>query len=175
MNTPVIVCMFILGIFIYIFVKALKETGEEQKRNRTSSNPYLIDTEIKYLTGFPDKIGDKEYRIKVYRDKIGFSEKYYDNRNFVIWTKDLIDSRIASENFIREQISLGKMLAFGIFSLAMKKKEKKQVNNYLQLEIMYQGKAETIIFEVPYGLERLNTILRNLARQQRTENNVVDM
>lgn len=156
----------VLGVIAFIvigFVLANFDYGGASQQDETQD--LVIKANGKYLTGLPDKIGNKDFHITIYNEYIElfFVDGRVTNK---IPLKRVYSAKIVSESFIREQISLGKMLAFGVFSLAMKKKQKQEVNNYLQLSFKYENEKVKAIFSIDDDkkLEEIVGYIRNVIR-----------
>lgn len=140
----------IIAFMIYGIPKAIKEQEEQQKINLASENPYLIKTKGVYQTGLPDILPETSCEIRIHKKTLEID--LYKNGQSIKDIKAPINkvynAKIATEEYIREKIHLGKLVAFGIFSLGMKKKKIKEISNYLEITFRYDGEKVSAIFSV---------------------------
>ena len=147
--------------FVYLIIK----TREIKDKMKGKDESILIeDTFAKYLGGFPTvSSDDKRVELTVKKDGIVFNFLGRKPMQFIS-KKDLLGAEIKSESQITEDISLGRVLAFGVIGLAMKKKN--TVNkNYLMISYNDKGKKRDVIMEVSSHLiDRVAVRTRELIR-----------
>lgn len=127
--------------------KLLKKMNDEMKKSYKDREglDYLKSIHsIKYLSGFRD-IGVKEdISILLFQDRIRFKFGKYFQRD--VLKNDISDCRIETETQIRNQISVGKILCFGILSLAGN--NTKEINKeYLVIDGKVKNSNINIILE----------------------------
>lgn len=142
MSDSIFVILFI--ICIIGFINAVRIQGQKDKSN----GGLLFIQSGEYLGGLDDTEGGKSVTIKVYKTntlhlnfgKLGMDEK-------IILLKDIKDIGIKSDIEIQKEISLGRLVAFGIFALGMKK-QKTKVENYTIIKYNDGKKEQNIILKL---------------------------
>lgn len=132
------VIAIIIIIFLFIGLIGLGEQQEQDKKNEV-----LFRGEGEYLGGLSDTEGGKKFTCIFDKNNIAFKGKL----TMRIRISNIKNIAIKSEMQIQSDISLGKMVVFGVFALAMKNK-KTVVNNYSVMNIYQHGKDQTIILRM---------------------------
>jgi hypothetical protein len=109
-----------------------------------------------YLGGFPDIIGGKA-DIEIKENGVFINCKH--NGSKFIFAKNIISSEIKTNTQIEEEISLGKILLFGVFSLGMKNRNT-VVKNYIDIKYNDNGTTRDIILESKQTQNLINTLRR---------------
>lgn len=129
-----VLLLFIIGI-IYIILKSSsvsKEINKEKIQLYVSKGYNYIqnDISIKYKGGIKNLSVNSYVSIDLLKEGLSFN-----NGKKIILFKNIEDISLKSETQIQELISLGKMLFFGVWSLAMEKKKKEINNEYIVLKV----------------------------------------
>lgn len=86
----------------------------------------------------------------------------------VIKMSDILSAELQTETQISEQISLGKLITFGLLSFAMKKNPNEIIREYLVINMKYEDKEISLILKPTkddqYNLEQQFRFLREVNR-----------
>lgn len=162
------------GIWALLIWSALKHKNiskeTEIKIKRTESNLIYHDV-LDYMGGFDDVIGStyKKCHIYVFNDILrfrltkigGFDEDIFKDIPY----KDVVSVKIVSEKYISEQLSLGKLVCFGLLSLGMKKNSKSKVDEYLVITIKYNNEDISIVLDREFNKENMIELLNQIRKQ----------
>lgn len=109
---------------------------------RLSNRAYHIE----YLGGHPLKTDKAQcvFHIYEYGIEIDFMDQYSKPPVIHISLNEVVSSNIETKEQIEDRITLTRMIAFGVYSFAMKKKEKK-IDKYLTLAIRNEQDVESVI------------------------------
>lgn len=146
-----IVAFVIISIIISVVILIMYNNSNE-------SNIIYQDIFCKYLGGYPDIEGGRSAKIGILTKD--FIVIQIGNNTKTIKKNDLINAEIMSEQSIVQNVSLGKIIAFGVFALGMKN-PKTIVKNYLILTYKENEKEISIIID-SNNLERLTRELRQV-------------
>ncbi|NFL87398.1 hypothetical protein FDB24_10730 [Clostridium botulinum] len=128
--------VILLGIII-LFV-SIYNLGKD-KENELKNKIYRPQ----YLGGFKSVSSSKSCLVTIYEDKIKI---YIHGRYANIMKQDILDVMIKNENQIKEQISLGKLICFGVLAFGMRGKSKVITKDYVVLKIIYNEEELSLIF-----------------------------
>lgn len=181
--TPILLIVIVGIIFLVKWIKKsdedtkkiISEINDKRRQNyKEKEGIDYLKTEygIKYLGGFKD-LGkrDNDISIDFFKDRIRF--KFDDNNYRDIKKSDIIDCRIQSETQIRQQISMGKIILLGVFSLAGN--NTKEINKeYALLECYYEGDRISIILEIDFQ-QSLEQFIRDINRLKNLNENTTNL
>lgn len=141
---------------------------------RLSNRAYHIE----YLGGHPLKTDKAQcvFHIYEYGIEIDFMDQYSKPPVIHIPLNEVVSCNIETKEQIEDRITLTRMLAFGIYSFAMKKKEKK-IDKYLTLVIKNEQSVESIIIfngeDCPEVHSQIIPILTNFRKNNPIDRHVV--
>ncbi len=146
--TVVVIGIIIVGIVIWASLDADKMGKEREEKGIRGVK------EFKYYGGFKNIGYCEKCFATFYDDRIDMvltgksgETNIYEHKN--IKFKDILDVEIQTESQIRESVSLGKLIAFGIFAFGMEKKQKDVVDNYLIIKALNEmGEEMSLIIKV---------------------------
>lgn len=150
-------CFFIA----YLLSKSMQKDVEEREK---VEGVIMVDMYAEYLGGFPTvSSDDKRVELTVKDNGVVFNFLGRKPMQFIS-KKDLLNAEVRSESQITEDISLGRVLAFGVVGLAMKKKN--TVNkNYLVISYNDKGQKRDVIMETsPHLTDKIAVRIRELIR-----------
>lgn len=115
-----------------------------------------------YCGGFYEIEGGKETTITIYDNRVILtilksSNNFYSGYSKTLYISNIENIGIKSETQIRSEISLGKMIMFGIFSLAMKN-DKTITTNYLVIDYNSGDDITSIILNADSNEEIIELI-----------------
>lgn len=118
--------------FIVAFAGSSKNAAEAEKQdqNRKTQQNISFEESLIHLGGHPYLKQNEKVLFQIRNDKIYF--------NGYIDPKDIIQCVIKTEEDIRKDVTLTRLVALGIFAFAFKK-EKKEIRNYIILSYKLNG------------------------------------
>lgn len=131
--------------------------GDEQKKDHVERDILYEDFNVKYLGGLPNKEGGKKVTLTIKSDRVFLAGLK------TIFKAEILGAEIQSEQQIVNNISLGKIVAFGLLSLGMQN-TKTIVKNYVVIRFLEGNEERNIILECN-GMERVVGLINALARQ----------
>lgn len=151
------------------FFSNIKELGKEQKRAREElqekfkqgGKPLGIAS-CKYLGGHPAIIGEKDGLIQVNKAGIIF-EPGLTLETLYIPIENIIRGEFKTDEQITKDVTLTRLLAFGVFAFGMKKK-RKEITNYVVLTYTENEIENTILFQTKTAGAFASSIMK--ARQE---------
>lgn len=132
----------------------LKEFGKEMNK------VVFAFGKCKYLGGHPKITKICEGSMAVNNDKIIFQAGFF--KNLEIPISDVINCSIQTQEQISRNVTLTRLLLFGIFAFGMKKKKVDTIQ-YLTITYIENGIEQTVIFESNKSVQLSSAIMR--ARQ----------
>ncbi|WP_291566987.1 MULTISPECIES: hypothetical protein [unclassified Clostridium] len=150
-----------IGFVVFIIYAACnsKKWSEESQKYFTEkyakqgkkyvAHYYGSTHKIKYISGFKDKgvcdiysitLTDKDIEIE-FEDKV---KKTYEER-FVL-KENIKDIYISSEYELKEKISAGKIMVFGLMGLGMTRKEE-EIKEYIVIECKYENYNTALVLK----------------------------
>ncbi|MBY7006764.1 hypothetical protein FDA25_02400 [Clostridium botulinum] len=94
---------------------------------------------------------DTYIEIQLWNDN---KNKFYLEK--IIEGKDIIDIRVKTQTQIQNEVSLGKLITFGVLAFAMKGNKNILADEYVVMKIKYEGEEINLIFRIPN--EQMNFI-----------------
>ncbi|BDR74193.1 hypothetical protein K144316041_p20320 (plasmid) [Clostridium tetani] len=152
-----LVCLGVIGL-------VMRSNRIEAEKVEQDKSILVKDIFTKYLGGFPTvSSDDKRVELTVKDNGVVFNFLGRKPMQFIS-KKDLLNAEVRSESQITEDISLGRVLAFGVVGLAMKKKN--TVNkNYLVISYNDKGQKRDVIMETsPHLTDKIAVRTRELIR-----------
>ncbi|NFT08164.1 hypothetical protein FDF26_14050 [Clostridium botulinum] len=164
--------LFVIIIVIIVFIiinknanKIIKEDHLKLPQKYAEKGYHFSDKHINvnYIGGIKTVSAKNSMLIGLFKEAISF--KYYSEENpkiygeIFIHFKDIESIEVKTENYIKEQINLGKMLAFGIFSLAMEKNKRLISDEYIVIKVKNNKDCENIILTSNNIQKDINTLL----------------
>lgn len=152
-----LVCLGVIGL-------VMRSNRIEAEKVEQDKSILVKDIFTKYLGGFPTvSSDDKRVELTVKDNGVVFNFLGRKPMQFIS-KKDLLNAEVRSESQITEDISLGRVLAFGVVGLAMKKKN--TVNkNYLVVSYNDKGQKRDVIMETsPHLTDKIAVRIRELVR-----------
>lgn len=146
----VLIIVGVVAFFAWAFFNnSIEEWGNEydmqQKEKYKKQGKEYIDSycRIKYVCGFKD-ISRSIVSLELLGDEIiiEFEDK---NTTRIIKKQDIKDIYLNTETEIQNNISVGKILAFGALSLGMDN-SKTEIHDYIVIECNYGGDDLTLVF-----------------------------
>lgn len=136
----IIIIICIIGIFVTTI------TDNDKRKN----NPYyyrksIASTLVDYVGGYSDILERKSCNFAIYDDEVRIR---FPGRQIVISYNNVIDIDGKNEEEMRKDVTLTRLLLFGIFAFGMKKKTCTN-RKFVILKYKYNDKVYTIIFETP--------------------------
>lgn len=128
----IFICMIIASIILF------SDRAQEDKENGT-----LFRGDGEYLGGFGDTEGGKSFTCLIDKNYLHFKGKLSTS----IKVKDIKKVEIKSDTQIQNEITLGRIVAFGVFALGMKKK-KTIIENYSVINTLYDNEERVIILKM---------------------------
>lgn len=174
----IILIFFILFITWVVTVEAPKI--EEQRKEtreiyRKQGLEYIDLFSFECIGGFSDigackkcyiDLFEEQMHIKLYKESS--SGSILGSKEVVIKMSDILSAELQTETQISEQISLGKLITFGLLSFAMKKKQTEITREYLVINMKYEDKEISLILKPTkddqYNLEQQFRFLRETNR-----------
>lgn len=144
---------FLVAILIIIIVHiTIKISGSKTRRDRleqykSEGKIYITNFDTFYMGGLKD-ISACTSLIEVFDNKI--TMKFiinFDTYNREFNLKDILDVKIQSGAQIQNQISLGKMVFFGVLALASPN-QKTVISEYIVMTVLYKGEKLNLIFKL---------------------------
>lgn len=114
----------ILAIAIIGFVALGKLADKSLKKTQSENGIVLIEPDVKYMGGLADFEGGKNINLTLYKDRLVL---IFPRERKTINLRDILAAEISSETQIRHDVSLGKIIAWGVFALG---KDREVVRNY---------------------------------------------
>lgn len=131
--------------------------GEKQEQSRVQRDVLYEDFNAVYLGGLPNKEGGKKVNLTLKSDRLSLVGLK------TIFKKDILGAEIQSEQQIVNNVSLGKIVTFGLLSLGMQN-AKTIVKNYVIVRFLEGNEERNMILECN-GMERVVGLINALARQ----------
>jgi hypothetical protein len=141
----IIVIVCVLGICIYIGLSTGKEL-EEQSRNKFSKQGYhFVDyCGAEYKGGIKDISINNSVSIDILEEGLNFSSTVGDK---LILFEKVKDISLQNKQYIENQVSLGKLLVFGVLAFGMNK-NKKQINDeYIVIKVSDEDGEYNILLQ----------------------------
>ena len=106
-----------------------KEAQKEidRKRGYNLIESYIVD----YIGGFKSLEPQKSVQLEICSDRVRLNTNKVQN----ILYKNIVDVSIKTEQEIKERVSLGKLICFGVLAFAMKGKEEVLSKSYLMITV----------------------------------------
>ncbi|WP_346938185.1 hypothetical protein [uncultured Clostridium sp.] len=152
-----VLLLFVAIAMIVLPVKLVMNSNQrkEELREDEYEDEGLEYEGIKYfgnfIGGFKD-IGYCEFlRVDFFKDRIGIEIKDLKKdikENRYIKLNDVLDVKIQTETQIKESVSIGKLLVFGILSFGMKGNEKTLIDEYVVMKVVYNNDELNLIFKM---------------------------
>lgn len=132
------------GIILLAYFNTQRFKKEDEREGNIVKERGSFKT--KYIGGFSDLAGEKFIDIAIKEDSIVIEFKHREHIPNRIIPMNLIKNiEIKTESQISRDVTLGRMLVFGVFALGMKK-ESTVVTNYLVITVDNNGEDRSIIF-----------------------------
>lgn len=152
-----IVGIFVLFITWCIVVDAPRMEREEKKKiedYRKQGLEYIGLFSFECIGGFKDIGACKDCYIDLFEEKINITLYKKNQSGTVLGSKivdikmsDILSAELQTETQISEQISLGKLITFGILSFGMKKKQNEIIREYLLINMNYNNEKVSLILK----------------------------
>lgn len=164
--------ILIIGACV-LFVIKCNNDAEKQIKNR---NDYYKANDLKslgrfglsYHGGYKNAGFTENAHIEVFENKIRIELKGDAKNPFIIdrfYTYDkILDIELKTEQDIKESISLGKLLVFGVFALGMKGKSKTISQEYIVLRVKENDNEIDLIFQTEQYYNLINLISQRLGK-----------
>ncbi|MBP3929414.1 MAG: hypothetical protein J6D47_07615 [Peptostreptococcaceae bacterium] len=173
-----IVILFILFIIWMIKVdlpRMEKQQQETKEIYRKQGLEYIGLFSFECIGGFSDIGACKNCYIDLFEEKMTInlykessSGSILASKVVVIKMSDILSAELQTETQISEQISLGKLITFGLLSFAMKKNPNEIIREYLVINMKYEDKEISLILKPTkddqYNLEQQFRFLREVNR-----------
>lgn len=134
--------LLLVLITIIIIVFVFKQTTKQLEEDEAKGIKFK-EFGAKFLGGLPDVEGNKKVDIILNKTKL---ELYINGREKSIPVHSIKNAEIKTNQQIANEVSLGKLLVFGIFALGMKN-EKTIIKNYVDVTFNDNGTNRDIILE----------------------------
>lgn len=129
----IIIIVIFFGICIYIGLSTGKELEEKNKKKFTSQGyNYIAYCGVEYKGGIKNISIDTPVTIGLLKEGLSFTTIVGDR---IILFKNIIDISLQSRQYIESQVSLGKLIVFGILAFGMNKNQKKINDEYIVLKV----------------------------------------
>lgn len=151
--TGVLVLILII-LFLGIMVNILQKDNKERYKKY---NILYEEHDAIFMSGLPYVEGGKKATLTV--NGKGFFIKIDGYEEIPIYSQDIIDVEIKTNEQITKEIGVGKLLVFGIFAFGMKN-EKTIVKNYICVNCRISDKIQNVIVESKNTQQLLNTLRR---------------
>ena len=149
-----IIIILLIGFFIFAIVSMQNDKIEDKTNGLRFSSTDLI-----FIGGFPDREGGKRSLINVYNNYIEiFLER---NLEKTIFNPNLINCEIISKEQLDKDISIGRVLMFGVIGGLLFKKDKLKVRNFIKLTFKDGNNERNLIFTSENKIEELTRNIRN--------------
>ena len=127
MTFIIVIGIFVIAFFIWDLYNKHIMVGIQKDFDEMDAKDGVTYTEgVDYMGGFKDFGRADDCVIKVRKDGINFilnNYKYNEYDNKVVEYKSIKSVEIESETSIKERVSIGKLVFFGVFAFGMKGKE----------------------------------------------------
>lgn len=156
--------IYIVLVVILVSCMYAKASAEDKKDTYIAYKKQGLELLREYNTCVHYN-GFKEYgklsipEVLLFTDRIRFNLSSNNTREILI--KDISDCRVQTDVQISERISKGKLLAFGIFALGMKKKQEEICKSYVLLSCKYKGEDTDFVFDFKDFNTSFVTIVNN--------------
>lgn len=133
------------------------------ENKKIETNKKSVSRSCHYFGGFNDISVKANYSLFLTFEEENLEFMFNKNGDIfykVIKYSDIKKVRFMNEINISKEISLGKMICFGWLSLAMKK-EKKNIKEYVVIDVEYNNDNISIILEDEYNNESLFNEIRS--------------
>lgn len=152
--TIIIILLFIFTIYsvcIHHIPKKLNNINVKQEKE------IFTDNNVVYITGLADILGGSRVTLKIKKHEI-YLQKGMDTIKWI--NKDnLISAEIMNEHDIKKQVTLGRFLVFGVFSLFMQQ-NKTIYTNYLVLTYKQDNEYKKLVLHSMHSLEQIIKIFK---------------
>lgn len=150
--------MWYMALFMvacFIISSLLKRNIEETDKKE---NVLVRDVSAIYVGGFPDVEGGSKAHIVVKKETINilFGGVMIQGQKSIPMSS-VINAETKSETQITKDVSLGKLIVFGVLAFAMKD-SKTTVKNYLVISCNDSGKRRDYIFETSLAVRIIGVI-----------------
>ncbi|GCD10446.1 hypothetical protein [Clostridium tagluense] len=142
----------LIPILLIVIMMGLLCVGAKEKGKFLFTDIHTI-----YIDGLPNVLSGIKVQFQVDKDKFILCEHLRPIKE--INKSNLINAEIMSEHQITQRISLGKMIVFGVFSLAMKKDKIVHIN-YLVVTYNQDGEERQLILNPTVNLKSSVDFLR---------------
>lgn len=137
--TFLIIVLIIIALMVWNIV-SLNKQWDKRYSTRNNKSELYIGT---YIGGLDDVLSGSGVKVWNHNTKLRIEyEKVDNNVDFANFNK-INSIKIVSKDYIKEKVSLGKVLVFGVFALGMKD-SKKIYENFIQIEYKDQKDRDKI-------------------------------
>jgi hypothetical protein len=147
----IIVIIIILGIFIYIGNNIVKSENDKNiNKYRNKGYHYIETLGADYKGGFKDISIKTPIIIDLLQEGISFNNIMYEK---MILFENIIDVSLQSKQYIENQVSLGKLIFFGILAFGMNKNQKKFNDEFIVIKLKDNNETYSVLIQ---ALEHTN-------------------
>lgn len=141
----IIIIILILGIFIYMGNNIAQSENSKTVNKYKNKGYHFIETlGIDYKGGFKDISVDTPIIVDLLQEGISFNNLMYEK---MIPFDNIIDISLQSKQYIENQVSLGKLIFFGILAFGMNKNQKKFNDEFIVLKLKDNNENFTVLIQ----------------------------
>jgi hypothetical protein len=141
----IIIIILILGIFIYIGNNIVKNENDKNTNKYKNKGYNFIETlGADYKGGFKDISIETPIIIDLLQGGISFNNLMYEK---FIPFENILDISLQNKQYIENQVSLGKLIFFGILAFGMNKNQKKFNDEFIVLKLKDSGEIYNVLIQ----------------------------